>query len=205
MDRRRRPRAATIIIAGLVLALALGGTATAARLITSKDIKNGTIKTADLSAAAKRALKGQKGNTGAQGAQGAPGPQGPAGAQGPSGAASLSELTEYAASGTVPAGEVFPGAIDCPDGERAISGGYWLGEGSENAVVYGDVATDGRTGWIVAVDNSAPAATTPAEVTAYVYCAAAGEGVGALRGAKAPSYERLTGGSEREAGLLKRR
>ena len=66
----------------LALFVALGGTATAARLITSKDIKNGTIKTVDMSPSAKRALKG---NRGATGPQGLAGPAGPTGAQRPAG------------------------------------------------------------------------------------------------------------------------
>ena len=72
----------TIILAALA-ALALGGgTATAAKLITSKDIKNGTIKLADLSAGAKKSLKGRRGPAGPAGmpgAPGAPGARGPAG------------------------------------------------------------------------------------------------------------------------------
>ena len=54
-----------------LLALA-GGTATAAKLVTGQQIKNGTIGTADLSGSAKRALRGNAG------------PQGPAGPAGPS-------------------------------------------------------------------------------------------------------------------------
>jgi hypothetical protein len=64
--------------------MAAVGTATAASLITSADIKNGTIQAKDISKKAKRALKG---NAGPQGPQGATGPQGPSGSQGPAGAA----------------------------------------------------------------------------------------------------------------------
>lgn len=41
--------------------------------VTSQKIKDGAIATADLSAAAREALRGQKGDTGATGATGAPG------------------------------------------------------------------------------------------------------------------------------------
>ena len=51
----------------------------AKRLITSRDIRDGTIKTKDLSAQARRQLRGSagaKGQPGAAGAAGAPGPRG---------------------------------------------------------------------------------------------------------------------------------
>jgi hypothetical protein len=75
--------------------LAAVGTATAADLITSADIKNGTvtsidikngtIKVKDISKKARTALKGNvgpQGPTGPTGATGGQGPQGPAGADG---------------------------------------------------------------------------------------------------------------------------
>ena len=50
------------IAACAIVALGVGATsATAKALITSGDIKNGTIKTEDLSASAKQALKGNAG------------------------------------------------------------------------------------------------------------------------------------------------
>jgi hypothetical protein len=70
-------------IALLALFVALGGTATAAALITGAQIKNGSIQVIDLSAKARAALKGQRGPRGATGPAGA---QGLAGAQGPAGA-----------------------------------------------------------------------------------------------------------------------
>jgi hypothetical protein len=79
------------IIAGIVALLVSAASATAAFVVTSKNIKNGTIQTVDISGAAKRALKGNRGPRGAtglrglQGLAGAAGPQGQAGAQGPPG------------------------------------------------------------------------------------------------------------------------
>lgn len=82
----------TPIIVALVLVLAIGGTATAAKLITGKavknrsltgkDIKKGSIKANNLSKGAKSALKGPKGETGAKGDAGASGAAGAAGAPG---------------------------------------------------------------------------------------------------------------------------
>jgi hypothetical protein len=70
------------IIAAAVALLVSATSATAAFVVTSKNIKNGTIQTVDISAAAKRALKG---NRGARGPAGMPGPQGPIGPQGAQG------------------------------------------------------------------------------------------------------------------------
>ena len=93
------------ILACVVTALVVGaGTATAAKLITSKDIKDGTIKSADIKnggVQTKDIKKGtikkdrlasklqqkidQPGPAGPAGAAGPAGPQGPAGAAGPRG------------------------------------------------------------------------------------------------------------------------
>jgi Collagen triple helix repeat (20 copies) len=71
------------IIAGIVAMLVSAASATAAFVVTSKNIKNGTIQTVDISATAKRELKG---NRGPQGPSGLPGPHGLAGVAGPQGA-----------------------------------------------------------------------------------------------------------------------
>src|SRR6476469_7316716 len=73
----------------LALLLALSGTAVAASLITSKQIKDGTISTKDLAKKTIQALKGKTGPQGATGATGPAGPQGPAGAKGTDGAAGV--------------------------------------------------------------------------------------------------------------------
>jgi hypothetical protein len=80
------------VIAAVVAAIVAAASGTAATIVvTSKNIKNGTIQTVDLSAKAKQALKGNRGARGAtglrglQGVAGATGPQGPAGSQGPLG------------------------------------------------------------------------------------------------------------------------
>ena len=154
----------------LALFVALGGTATAARLITSKDIKNGTIKTVDMSPSAKRALKG---NRGATGPQGLAGPAGPTGAQGPAGPSTVSAITPVFGSLVVPPGQVDGGFVSCPSGSRAVSGGFFTDSGT----VFLSEATDDRTGWLVAVDNTA--STTEANLEAAAYCAGAGQAVAA--------------------------
>ena len=49
----------SILTAGVIAALVVASTATAALVVTSANIKNGTIKMVDISAGAKRALKGK--------------------------------------------------------------------------------------------------------------------------------------------------
>ena len=87
----RRPSPA-LVISIIALVFAMGGTGWAVtqlprnsvgtqqlkkNAVTSPKIKDGSIATADLSAAARDALKGQKGDTGATGATGAQGAPGP--------------------------------------------------------------------------------------------------------------------------------
>jgi hypothetical protein len=74
------------ITAAIVGFLVSSTSATAAFVVTSENIKNGTIQTVDISAKAKRALKGQRGLRGLAGAQGPQGVQGPQGATGATGA-----------------------------------------------------------------------------------------------------------------------
>ena len=139
----RSARPSTLIVAVLALVLALGGTATAAKLITGKqiknssltgadvkgssltgsDVKNGSIGPADLSNAAK-AAKGAKGDTGAAGAAGAagaPGAKGDAGAKGDTGAAG-------ADTGTALMGKI----SNLPNDASTVFG-YPLGQSSANS------------------------------------------------------------------------
>jgi hypothetical protein len=76
-----------MIVAMIALAVALSGTAVAgaAKLVTSNQIANGTIKLVDLKPSAKAALKGQTGATGLQGPQGEKGIAGPKGDKGDKG------------------------------------------------------------------------------------------------------------------------
>lgn len=66
----------------LGVVIATTATAGAAALITGKQIKDGTIQLKDLSASAKKSLRGAQGPRGPQGESGTPGPQG---LQGPPG------------------------------------------------------------------------------------------------------------------------
>jgi hypothetical protein len=105
-----------VLVAAVILALSLSGGAMAAKLITGKqikdnsvttaDIKNGSLKSLDLSAATIAELQngatGPQGPAGADGATGPAGPQGPAGAAGAAGApGSARAYAHVSANGTV--------------------------------------------------------------------------------------------------------
>ena len=84
----RKPVLTHVAVGVGALVIGAAATATAAKLIDSGDIKNGTIKLKDISGKAQDSLKGQTGPAGpqgAQGARGATGPQGPGGAAGADG------------------------------------------------------------------------------------------------------------------------
>jgi hypothetical protein len=112
-------------LVAIVLVVTLGGTATAAGVakVTSKDIKNGTIRLVDVNKRAKaklrgkRGLKGPRGRAGPRGtqgitAQGLQGPAGPQGAQGPDGAPGA----------TGPAGPQGSAGQPGPTGPQGIAG-----------------------------------------------------------------------------------
>jgi hypothetical protein len=121
-NRRLSPALAVALCA---LFVALGGTATAALVvtgkqiadgtITAKDLKRGTVGTRQLSAGAIRSLQGRQGPQGAPGAQGPAGPQGPAGTEGPPG----SEGPKGEQGATGPPG---PPGSEGPKGEQGATG-----------------------------------------------------------------------------------
>jgi hypothetical protein len=130
------------ITSTVALAIALGGgTAYAAQLITSKDIRDGGVKRADIATSAVDSRKVADGSlkardfgagqlpSGAQGAPGPPGPagpQGPAGLQGPTGPAGASGDLDLVYVRTGPLG-ADPGVttlyLFCPDGLSPTGGG----------------------------------------------------------------------------------
>lgn len=144
----------SILIVGVIAALVAASTATAALVVTSANIKDGTIKMADISAAAKRALKGNRGVRGVHGPQGNPGPQGPQGIQ---------RLVRVEASGSVAPEEVKTVVANCPAGMVAVSGGYsYTADGS----VFANYSV--ATGWWVSIDTAGGA--FGGSLTAIVHC-----------------------------------
>jgi Collagen triple helix repeat (20 copies) len=158
----------TALIAGIVAAVVSAGSATAAFIVTSANIKNGTIQLVDLSPKAKRALKGRQGpegpegEPGLQGAQGQrgerglQGEQGPEGDQGPPG--SSPEYTNaYSEHRSVPAGSfAFVNAI-CPPDTIVVGGGYATQNVSTAKLMptnaYPVTMGDGRQAWYVVMHN----------------------------------------------------
>ena len=148
------------IIAGVVAMLVSSASATAAFVVTSKNIKNGTIQTIDLSAKAKRALKGNlgpRGPAGAPGAQGQPGPQGPTGFIGATRVVSGTFAVPPNSAGS-------PQTVACPAGTGVISGGV-ISEAERDTWID---APSGN-GWSGAANNSG--ALSPGQVTVYAVCA----------------------------------
>jgi Collagen triple helix repeat (20 copies) len=115
------------LIAAIVAAVVAAASGTAATIvITSKNIKNGTIEAVDISSKAKRALKGNRGPAGPQGASGAPGAQGNPGAQGPPGVPG-------------PEGRAGPAGPEGPEGPEGPQGP----PGFDAATFWAQVAADG--------------------------------------------------------------
>ncbi|HTA15751.1 MAG TPA: collagen-like protein [Solirubrobacteraceae bacterium] len=167
-----------MIIAGLALFFALGGTALAAHhyLITStSQIKPSVLQTL-------RGSVGSAGVQGPQGAAGAPGPVGPqgpvgsqgqTGAQGPPGLTSLSALTIVKGeSKSIPSETVGSSTATCPAGSHAISGGGYTGLAN---VADSEMSADHQS-WFLIVANETLIST---HLEAIVYCAGTGQAVAA--------------------------
>jgi hypothetical protein len=153
------------LIAAVVSAIVAAASGTAATIVvTSKQIKNGTIQTVDLSAKAQRALKGARGVRGANGLRGAAGPPGAQGPQGPAGVSRVRFVTSPTM--TIAAGAQARAEATCPAGETAAGGGFGLA-GAE-AGIFQSVGVG--TAWIAQAENAAGA--DPAQLTAYAYCVA---------------------------------
>ena len=134
------------IIAGIVAMLVSTASATAAFVVTSKNIKNGTIQLVDISPKAKKALRGQQG------------PRGPQGIQTITEVRSPLNLIPPGASGSAEA--------SCPAGERPISGGFG-GSQSGGMTIVNSTVSPSRGGWLVIAVNQG---TTVGTVGAVAYC-----------------------------------
>jgi hypothetical protein len=131
------------LIAAVVSAVIASTTATAATIVvTSKNIKNGTIQTVDISPRAKKALRGQRGPRGIQ------------------------EVT-VVTSPPMPVPPGFPNArveATCPDGEVPISGGF---QATGVPTISSSAPNLAGRSWVV-IGNSV---NVPASLTAIAYCA----------------------------------
>jgi hypothetical protein len=160
------------VIAMVALFVALAGSATAAGtvLITGKQIKNGSVGLVDLSASAKRALKGARGPAGDAGAQGIPGPAGAPGVAGPAGGFDPAKVSYVeGATVTLAPQAAGSGSAVCPAGAKAISGG-WVVLSGDVGEVFGSRSFDSGGSWTVSVFNWSQ--YTDATVAPFAVCAA---------------------------------
>lgn len=129
MTRSLRRPSPALVVASLALLVALGGTSYAAVVlpkdsvgaaqirngaVTSAEVKDGALRTIDLAASARQALRGQ---TGPQG------PAGPAGPKGDAGPAGLIDLEIVTASSQFDSGPEKSVVVECPPGKRLLGGG----------------------------------------------------------------------------------
>ena len=141
--------------------------------LTTKDIKNGSLTAADLSAAARAELKGSQGPAGpagATGATGATGASGVNGVQGPAGGFDPAKVT-YIEGPAVTIGPQANGSgkATCPAGAKVLSGGWVVISGNVGEV-FGSRSYDSGGSWTVMVYNHAQ--YTNATVTPFAVCAA---------------------------------
>ena len=144
MSRLHRHLSYANVVASLALFLALGGTSYAALVITSKNVKNGSLTGKDIKNASV-ASADIKNNSllvkdfkpgqlpvGVPGPQGGPGPSGPAGPQGPTGPAGTPGTDAFGSityvkgpNTTLPANQwaVVVAVADCPAGQVPLGGG----------------------------------------------------------------------------------
>jgi hypothetical protein len=153
------------LIAAVVAAVVAAASSTAATIVvTSKNIKNGTIKTVDISAGAKRALKGARGPRGFPGARGSQGAQGP---QGPQGLPGIQRLVASSATKSIPGGVTDTVVATCPSGMAIVSGAFNLVPAGSSGTPTVTSSTSVTTGWSVAVDTAESDGGT---LTSTAYC-----------------------------------
>jgi hypothetical protein len=194
--QKRRVRlpspATTLAILALLAATAGSATAAAERLITGRQIKNGSVTGADIKNKSLTAsdIRGAiRGARGAPGREGPPGPAGAQGAQGPKGdPGSVGPITAVeAVSQPIPPQDVGGAAAACPAGQTAISGGFDLTEGATIVLIDRAVAANV---WFVGGINVS--STDTATVKAYAYCAAVPRANAANAAVDRNYVERLT-------------
>ena len=153
-----------LILLAMVAVLSTASGAAATRvLITSKDIKNGTIRPVDLSAAAKRTMRGKQGIRGLRGIQGPIGPRGLQGNPGPPGFSGVLPNDNVGAISPNSSGTV---SADCISGYKAVGGGFEATD--PNLTVYASKPSASGFGWDLSARN---AGSSSLALWAYVLCA----------------------------------
>lgn len=105
-----------------------------------------------------------------KGKRGPRGKQGPTGPQGPTGATGFATFTQAKGIGRIAAGETGFAVATCPDGARAVSAGYDLGNhDTEDVHVIANLVGDGGKSGAVMAEYSGTGAAT---IHAIVVCVA---------------------------------
>lgn len=160
----------SILVLTVAAVLAITGGAFAAGQITGSQIKNSTITGKDVK---NKSLTRKDFRGSVQGPQGPQGPQGIGGPQGPAGPTVVGHITYY--SGDFTMTDVIDSAtLDCPAGQRLVSGGYFVDSG----YAFIDKTYDGAS-WTVGIDNSS--GVSAAQGTITISCAPAGQAIAAKR------------------------
>jgi hypothetical protein len=115
----------SLILSVIAVVLALGGTATAASLITGKQIKNSSVTGADIK---NKSLTPSDFSGSVKGDRGLQGIQGPSGAQGPAGITTVS--TVNGPDVNVAPGDVGGADATCPAGSAVVGTGFSSSIGS---------------------------------------------------------------------------
>jgi hypothetical protein len=120
-----------VLLATVVFVLALGGTASAAKLITGKHVKNGSLTSLDLGDASvegkdltDESLTQADFAEPVVGSPGTVGPEGQTGPRGPRGVPGASGLVYVTTPFTVAKGAEATSTADCPGNTRVLGGGF---------------------------------------------------------------------------------
>lgn len=160
------------MLAAVVFALALGGTAVAGKLITGKQVKNGSLTSADVKKLsgddiAERGLTSQDFAelvTGPAGPEGPEGPDGEHGEQGPPGSSGLVyKIEPY----DVPKDAAHTWSAFCPAGTTVLGGGLSAGQPSQFWLQASGPDISGNS-WVVTAHNRHSA---PLKAFAWAACA----------------------------------
>lgn len=164
----RNTRVPALLLCIVALIVGVAGTATAGRLLTGADIKDGSVTGKDVrdgSLTKKEftgSLRGEPGPAGPAGPTGPAGPRGPAGPQGPSG---VSGLQYQIAAQVIGANKTETWSVTCPPGRQVVGGGASSSD-RYYATMLESAPLDNGVGWVISMRNQGSAA-----FTAYAWAA----------------------------------
>ncbi|MBJ7331846.1 MAG: collagen-like protein [Solirubrobacteraceae bacterium] len=174
--RSMTQRSGPVLLAAAVFLLAFSSTATAAKLITGKQVKNGSVTSVDVRDGSMSGLEVADGSLTeadlaevVQGPQGPPGDEGGVGDPGPSGAPGSSGLRYVVESRSVPKDSALTWSAFCPPETKVLGGGlssasaslFWMQASGP------DISGDS---WVVTAHNRHNTALT---AFAWAVCATA--------------------------------